>query len=321
MSLPDVEQRIERAAARGLNALVVGERGGGKTTVVQQWLLRWREAGHEPPAVYVDGTPAGTVLDVIELLRGALGVAAHIGETLVQGLQGTIRPTTTGVRDARLLLARLQPLREVEPAVVILDGLVEGEIAHGLFGRLRDELWTLPLTWMVTADVAQRHQFLTPPADAFFEATIALRDLDTGEQKELLRRRLGEDWRRVARLVGPERGNPRRLLADAREAIVDERPIEELLQVTSARQTRAAQLGRPASMLLAELENLERPAAASDVELLKRLGVTRERATQILKRLEQHGLVESFLEPGERGRPRKLYRLRDVLADERSQTR
>jgi predicted ArsR family transcriptional regulator len=75
--------------------------------------------------------------------------------------------------------------------------------------------------------------------------------------------------------------------------------------------------------MLAELENLERPVAASDAELLQRLGVTRERTTQVLKQLEQHGLVEGFSEPAERGRPRKLYRLRDVLddADDRSDER
>ena len=42
--------------------------------------------------------------------------------------------------------------------------------------------------------------------------------------------------------------------------------------------------------------------------------MTRERASQVLKQLESEGLLESFTEPAERGRPRKLFRIRDTLA-------
>ena len=72
--------------------------------------------------------------------------------------------------------------------------------------------------------------------------------------------------------------------------------------------------------MYAELESLGRPVAASDEELLDRLGVTRERASQVLKRLENEGLLESFTEPAERGRPRKLFRIRDTLASGETQT-
>src|SRR4051812_35631832 len=124
VALPEIEQRLERAVERGLNTLILGDRGSGKTTLVQQLLLRRREAEQDPPAVYIDGSVVRTVMDVIELLRDQLGVAAHVGETLMQGLQSAIKPTTPGVRDSRLILARLRPLRDVQPAVVILDGLV-----------------------------------------------------------------------------------------------------------------------------------------------------------------------------------------------------
>ena len=317
VSLPDIEQRLERAVDRGLNTLILGDRGSGKTTLVQQLLFRRREAQQAPHAVYIDGSVARSVMDVIELLRDQLGVAAHVGETLMQGLQSAMKPTTPGVGDSRLILARLRPLRDVDPAVVILDGLVDADVVHGLFGRLRDELWALPFTWIVTADTSQRSQLLTPPADAFFETTIVLRGLTTDEQRELLRRRLGDDWRAATPLTGEERDNPRRLLTAARETVVEGRPIGDVVRAAGARAQRAAEIGRAASMMLVELENLDRPVAASDSELLQRLGVTRERATQVLKQLEQHGLVESFSEPADRGRPRKLYRLRDVLDDDR----
>ena len=314
--LPDIEQRLQRSIQRGLNTLILGERGSGKTTLVQQLLLRHRDADQEPPAVYIDGSVARTVIDLIELLREGVGAPAHLGETVVQNLQIAMSPTTPDVRDSRKLLARLQTLRELEPAIVILDGLTDAEVVHDFFGRLRDELWQLPFTWLVTADSSLRSGFLTPPADAFFETTITLGEWTVEQQIDLLRRRLGDDFSRGSQLLSIEGGNPRRLLAAAREAIVDERPIEDVLRAAVTRQQRAAAIGRSASMMLAKLENLDRPVAASDDELLQRLGVTRERATQVLRQLDDAGLLESFHEAAARGRPRKLYRLRDVLDDD-----
>jgi hypothetical protein len=211
-------------------------------------------------------------------------------------------------------LERIAPLRDVGDAVVLLDGLASGDITHTLFGRLRDELWRLPLTWVVSADPRQLSLFRTPPADAFFETVVALPPLALSEQLDVLRRRLPQEWRSVERLAGEERGNPRQLLSAAREALVQHRPIEEVLEAQAERETRVASLGRSASMMYAELESLGRPVAASDEELLKRLGVTRERASQVLKQLESHGLLESFTEPAERGRPRRLFRIRNSLA-------
>ena len=148
---------------------------------------------------------------------------------------------------------------------------------------MRDELWALPFTWVVTADRSQRSQFLTPPADAFFETTIELRGLTVDEQRELLRRRLGDDWQIASPLTGAERDNPRRLLTAAREAVVDERPIEDVLRAGAARADRAAQIGGAASMMLAELENLDRPGPPPTPELLQHLSVSRERAAQVLR--------------------------------------
>jgi energy-coupling factor transporter ATP-binding protein EcfA2 len=310
----DVEARIERSIERDLNTLLLGERGAGKTTLLQHLLFRARQDSSRPRTVYVDASIARSALDVIDLLRDALGMPPHIGENVTAGLRAIAKPGAAGARDATLLLQRLAPLRDVSDAVVLLDGLASGGIAHTLFGRLRDELWALPLTWIVGADPGQRSQFLTPPADAFFETVVVLPPLDPREQIDVLKRRLPREWRSVEGLAGEDHGNPRQLLSAARAALVNHRPIEEVLEAHAERRTRAASLGRSASTLYAELESLGRPVAASDEELLGRLGVTRERASQVLKQLENHGLLESFTEPAERGRPRKLFRIRDTLA-------
>jgi len=69
------------------------------------------------------------------------------------------------------------------------------------------------------------------------------------------------------------------------------------------------QLDRVPSMILTELESLRRPAAASDSELVERLGYTRAYIARGLADLEQKGLVTSQFESteGKSGRPRKLY--------------
>lgn len=314
----DVEALIERSLERELNTLLIGERGAGKTSLLQHLLFRAREDSSRPRTVYVDGSIARSAFDVIDLLREELGVAPHVGENVTAGLRAIAKPGAAGTRDATMLLQRLAPLRDVGHAVVLLDGLASADVAHTLFGRLRDELWTLPLTWVVSADPTQRSQFRTPPADAFFETIITLPPLDLSEQLDVLSRRLPQEWRSVERLAGEERGNPRQLLSAAREALVEQRPIDEVLQAQTERQTRAASLGRSASILYAELESLGRPVAASDEELLQRLGVTRERASQVLRQLENDGLLESFTVPAERGRPRKLFRIRDTLASSES---
>jgi predicted ArsR family transcriptional regulator len=52
------------------------------------------------------------------------------------------------------------------------------------------------------------------------------------------------------------------------------------------------------------------PTSASDPELLSDLGTSRARATQVLRRLEDMGLVHASAEKSGIGRPRKLYAVR-----------
>lgn len=312
----DVVDRIERSIERELNTLVVGARGAGKSSLLQHLLFRAREKGDARTAVLVDASIARSAMDVVDLIRDQLGVPRHLGEDLAAGFRAVTSPGAPGARASSALLARLEPLRGVADATVLLDGLADAEVAHTLFGRLRDELWALPITWVVAADEEHRAQFLVPPADAFFETLVELRPLEAAQQRELLRRRLPDEWRAVTKLVSDEPTTPRRLLTAARETLVGHRAVEEVLRDQAVRENLAASLGRSASMVLTELESLGRPVAASDEELLRRLGVTRERAGQVLNQLEARGLVASFSEQTARGRPRKLYRVRKELPPE-----
>src|SRR5688572_21473398 len=128
----DILERVERSIARELNTLVLGEHGSGKTSLLQHLLFRAREAGR--PAAYVDASIAKTPFDVVDLIREALGVPHHVGESVAAGLRAITKPGAISARESTELLSRVAPLREVEPSTVLLDGLASTDVAHTLFG-------------------------------------------------------------------------------------------------------------------------------------------------------------------------------------------
>jgi hypothetical protein len=139
---------------------------------------------------------------------------------------------------------------------------------------------------------------------------VALDDLPADARYELLLRRMGPDSSsQIKALSELSDGNPRKLLNLAREVTSGGVEPYAIHVGQVNRRTAIANVGRSASMLAAELEALG-PRSASDSELLRRLGWTRERAVQVLKALERDGLVTSTLEKHGAGRPRKVYALK-----------
>ena len=271
--------KLRRAVELGLNTLLLGERGSGKTSLVHQ-LERTLEAD----GTAVDFVDAGSTPDPAALMDAISGDVPEGGGR----------------------------------AVVLVDG-APPEVAHGLFGRLRDEVWQLPLTWVVTGDAAKRAAYLEPPADAFFDSVVVLDDLPLEAAETLLLRRIdgagpGDDAEAgvlrdlasaLAESTRPR--TPRQLLAAARDVLLADDPAKTV-DAAGVRQRRAAALGRPHAVLLAELEALG-PSSASDPELLDRLGWTRARAVQVLRDLEREGLVTATVDRSGTGpgRPPKLY--------------
>ncbi len=76
-----------------------------------------------------------------------------------------------------------------ETVVVLLDSVGSPDVMQHLFGRWRDEVWQLPLLWVVAGHRADRSRYLQPPADSFFDAVIEVGELDKDEAADLLRRR------------------------------------------------------------------------------------------------------------------------------------
>jgi hypothetical protein len=312
-------RRLKENVGSRHNVLVIGERGSGKTSLLRQLTLALRESRPDKalaPA-FVEGRLADSPAMFLDLVRLRLGLEPKVRRESV--LEATMAGMTTRGRprlDDALELPRLvASLEEAVPRgnwrAVLVDEIPNADIARTIFGQLRDELWQLPIVWVVAVADSNVGSFAKPPADAFFDMVLRLEPLDVEQQGKLLKARAGQPGARLAKEV--DEGNVRRLLALARAVLSQRRGGAQTLRALSARQAKVATLGRPASMLVSEMEVLG-PVSASDERLLNRLGWTRERAVQVLRSLEAAGLVESDNVKGESGRPRKVYRLSDLAS-------
>lgn len=299
---PSIMPALGAAVERKLNVLVLGPPGSGKTT-----LLRALEADHDDdarPAVYVDLGPAQDAGQALMVIADALGQRwSAFGDTL----RSSIVPETTP-SGALLRLARR--LAEAPASLILIDSPPGEGHAHTLFGRLRDELWQQEHQWVVAANDVLRDELTRPPASAFFDVQLELAAFSAAEQREFLSRRLaGEPNVNVDAIVGQTDGLPRSLLELARTAVLSSEPVDELLAKREQQRRRLAELPHSASTIAAYLAD-HGPTSGSDPQLLATLGVSGQRARQVLRELEEQGFVRSFPAQEQRsGRPRKLYEL------------
>lgn len=314
---------IAAALMAGLNVVVAGDPGIGKTSLLRTLMYRGRTTGRtrQPSLVgdfgftYVRAEGVTTARELLLCVVGeVLGAAGDPEDTsaallarLAQARQDRVDSTrerweaqSPGASDGAVLTS-----------VIIVDD-VTAAAGHALFGRMRDELWNLGYVWIVSVRTAERGGLLLPPADAFFDRQINLGPLDTATVNELVARRTGapaDGW--PARIRDAVGGNPRRILDVVRDVVSHpgSTTYQDALDATGQRDAAIHALGRPESMLAAELATLG-AASASDDALLDRLGWTRGRAVQVLSTLEKAGLVRSEeAHTGKQGRPRKIYRL------------
>lgn len=298
----EILSKIDGSLRTGLNCLVVGDPGGGKTSLVRALMFRTQESDPPLQVTYVRANGARTAGDLLTSVLAAMRVEVP-GRLQALGLLDLLAGAVLTADDSA-----------AGNRVIVAED-VTGDAGAELFGALRDEVWQVEAQWLVTTSTAQAPSLLRAPADVFFETRIQLGPLPLDQAVELLRRRLDlpetADVSGLVEAADSARETPRRLLEVARELSAEPAVGGLLLTTVAGRKARSAALGqvsRPARMLATELEALGW-AGASDERLLARMGWTRPRVVQVVAELESRGLVQMREENTGRGRPRKLYRL------------
>ena len=300
-------RRLERAAQLDFNVLALGERGIGLTSLIRQHQRRMEEAGR--PCFYLSGTKIKSSEQVFEAIQ-TRGMVRD--DTLSSVRKALGLPQTDSVFHE--LVRKINRKADNVP-LVFLDDMRDPKLTHRMFGRYRDEMWELPCRWVVCGLTRHRSEYLTPPADAFFEAEIVIGPVDDSVAGDLLEARLatakGEDARSVElirsnyeQIIKEGGGSPRQILASARDTLL--RDVGETASREHSRE-QATKLGGTEGRVWQYLLT-HGPASASDEELLDNFGITRARATQVLGRLEEAGLATAHYEKQSAGRPRKVYR-------------
>jgi hypothetical protein len=295
--------RLDRAVDEGLNVLVSGVRGIGKTSLLRHKAYGLRTTGQ---AAVLDATALTDPAAFLAAVARAVGAPSQPDEHSAADLVATLAELSSAKAGAR---------------VIAIDGLAPA-VAQAVFGQLRDELWRAPLTWLVSCAEVDEPAFLRPPADAFFDTTVRMPALSDDDIAELLRRRATVDElsdEAVTEVVRLAAGVPRRAIDLARHLLLAPGQADGTTGVVAAvrdrllhREQVVDRLGTPARMLLSELEAAG-GASASDERLLARLGWTRARAAQVLGELEREGLVIATDEPRASGRPRRVFHSKDWL--------
>lgn len=261
--------------------LLLGAPGTGKTT-----LLRWLKAELQN-RIQVGWVDAGAVAEASELL------------TLIAAALNIHVAPDRRHDDPQTIQQQLQALRGSPHACVLIDNLAGHEAAFGLFGRMRDAIWTSHHSFIACGREEDVAVLRRPPADAFFSHVLRLGSPEPAVLDQLARH-ANADPVQTHRLLA---ARPPSLRAAVRALnapeTVDgtERWRQQLLTV------------RPAAASVAEqVLELDRAVSAEDAELQSRTGLRTIALRRYLRSLERDGLLRVMPERrGGPGRPRLLY--------------
>ena len=311
---------IIRAVAASQPVLLLGDRGSGRTSLLNH--VAWVLARQKEPrqTVIVSGELANTSSQLLGILVARVQRLAEPGGSRarwIEDLQALSMPDGPfgQVAQPAILMELVDLLGEQlaaleRPVCLMVDGLAP-KVAHGVFGSLRNELWALQgAAWVLAGDSGAEALYLEPPADAFFEHTVRLGPLTEADAAKLLRAHVPDlSDTDIERAIEVAEGNPRRLLRAAADIQAGIAPVSSAADEV-ARQATA--VGGPLAGAIVGYVAANGPTAASDETMLRQIGASRQRASQLMHELESAGLLETIeqREPGRRGRPARRFALR-----------
>lgn len=158
----------------------------------------WMATPHgRVPNLLILDTPQVAASELVEIARqkelengrsvyqvncAGIGGAGNVLAEITEVLTGTLPEPVNG---QRLILDLMHTLlsefnaEEVWPRVIV-TGIENAGDVHAIFGRLRDEIWQLPVQWLVSGKLEDVERYLVPPACSFFERVFPNRAVLAG---------------------------------------------------------------------------------------------------------------------------------------------
>ncbi len=296
-------QRVCRALDLGLNVYIHGPPGSGRTSFLRQ------VERHASAAKYVRLQGAHTFDERLEqferVITDSSALPRERRNPLADALGQFASTQYKVVADPlRYLKAALRSYPEPSGHLLLVDDL-DKDGCHEFFGKLRDDLWELPIRWVVSGSSAH----LEPPADTFFDAVIELEPFDLDGLQDLVDRRAASGSEAEGLLlrlraepaiesIAPS--TPRHALSIIRDLYLSE-DLEAATHRLAEQSAARARLSATAARVLDAFVH-HGPTHAGDERLLAEVGVSRSRVVQVLAELEADGLVTA-----QRSGRRKLY--------------
>lgn len=285
--------RASRSLQLGLNIYISGPPGSGRTSFLHQ-IQRDKKEAHYVRLNDFESLE-DKLVEIERVVQGGGALHRIKRESVIPAIEFPVR--TRRVRIAADPLVNLREATELEAGQSRLLLLVDDLDAEGrkqLFGRLRDELWELPIQWVVSGT----DSCLEAPVDAFFESVIELGHLEQETLREMLYRRASSGTAEeqavlrdiadsVSATVGP--CTPRRALSVARDIFLSDDAMGASHRLEEMQLARS-KLSESATRVLDGLL-IHGPTHAGDEQLLAEVEVTRSRVVQVLAELEASGLV------------------------------
>ena len=311
---------IIRAIAAAQPVLVLGDRGSGRTSLLNH--VAWRLARQKEPrgVVMVSGELASSPSQLLGVLVARVQRLAEPGASrarwiedlralsLPDGPFGQVAQPAIVMELVDLLGERLAALNR--PVCLMVDGIAPA-VAHGVFGSLRNELWTLDGASLGRRGRQHRRGALSGAARRrVLRAHHPAWTADRCRRGEAAARpRTLARGPEIERAIAVADGNPRRLLRAAADIQAGADPASSAAEESAAQAVAVA--GKLAGALVRYVA-AHGPTAASDEAMLRQIGASRQRASQLMHELESAGVLETIEhhEPGRRGRPARRFALR-----------
>lgn len=330
---PDEVKKIQLAIETNENVLIIGERGGGKTSLINHIYNIYNNTKEDRKIVPIrfnalligDFTTTNflkalmdNIFDSImnfrtkgeklwSILEKTMGASNKDYSSFPIALEGNIRYGEKNA-DFEVLTNRLERIvhtlrnRKVEIFVLLDDtDKFHPNIVWNTFRGIRDMLWDLRVSFILTSLPDQVSELTRPPLDQFFPYWIKLKPFDEKMTKELLDKRnkyahtqirLNDDT--LKQIVTQTRGNPRTILSMMKNIIESGKYGNPITTDDIER------LGLPYSFDLSKIKRdtinylaANPNVSASDEDFIEKMNLTRNRIVQILHELQEKGLIGS----------------------------